>query len=67
MWDMRSAVYHDRNKNRRVVQTIAENLELKGKVSFLPNHQLLPHVNCLNLDKFVVSARVYGSHISAPD
>ena len=40
-WDMRSDVYHDRNKKRSVVQTIAESLELQGKISFLPNQQIL--------------------------
>ena len=67
MWDMRSAVCHDRNKKKNMVQTIAESLELQRRVSFLPNQQLLPAVLtfCLNLDNFVVSARLYGSHISA--
>ena len=40
MWDMRSPIYHDRNKKRRVVEAIAEKLELQGKVSFLQNQQM---------------------------
>ena len=66
MWDMRSAVYHDRNKKSSKVHTITESLELQSNVSFLPNQQQLPavstRVNCSNLDHFVVSARLYGSH-----
>ena len=53
MWDMRSAVYHDRNKKRSMVQTITESLELQGKVCFLPNQQQLPAVStseCLNFE-----------------
>ena len=41
MWDMSSAVCHDRNNKRSMVQTIAESLELQGRVSFLPNQQQL--------------------------
>ena len=33
MWDMRCPIYHDRNEKRRVVEAIAEKLELQGKVS----------------------------------
>ena len=40
MWDMQSPIYHDRNKKRRVLEAIAEKLELQGKVSFLQNQQL---------------------------
>ena len=31
MWDMYDASYHDRNKKRRVVDDIANSLELSGK------------------------------------
>ena len=68
MWDMHSAVYHDRNKKRSVLQTIAESLEWQGTVSFLPNQELLPAASCqleLLTCSVAVYARVYGSHISA--
>ena len=62
MWDMRSAVYHDRNNKSSAMQTIAESLELQGNVSFLPNQPQLAaistHVNCSNLDNLIVSDRL---------
>ena len=70
MWDMRSPIYHDRNKKRRVVEAIAEKLELQGKVSFFakpatvnscPLSELMSTTASTgtHLDTFVVSARVY--------
>ena len=35
LWDMRCACYHDRNRKRRVMDEIAEKLQLSGKCVLL--------------------------------
>ena len=64
MWDMRSAVYHDRNKKRSVVQTIAETLELQGKVSSLPKQftRAAQTSNCCGLSQLMSTTHTCCVH-----